>query len=340
MGYNSSVGDVYFGYIEGSVPLKIAVIQCSMGSSNPDGSLIKVKDAVPVLRPKAVFCVGYCGGLNTKKAKLGDVIVSSKLITYAFNKQGNNGIIDRSRIVDPSRNIATLIPNIGDGWKAPLVNAEDLNVTVRNDGVFLSGPEVVDNKERRDQLMKRFPDATAIEMEGEGLFPAARNLGIEWIVIKGVSDYADGNKSGTDSWRLFASVMAASLVAHFLCRGHLFKDWPHYRNLKRRLSSTHSGAEDTRAKVKAGKPTDEELEELSQKIGVKWESLGRRLRFDDAAITCFCHDNRRLQKKAHSMLKDWKLNKGEGATYTVLYDALCHKLVGCKLLAENFCCDL
>lgn len=39
------------------------------------------------------------------------------------------------------------------------------------------------------------------------------------------------------------------------------------------------------------------------------------------------------------MLKDWKLNKGEGATYTVLYDALCHKLVGCKLLAENFCCD-
>ena len=32
----------------------------------------------------------------------------------------------------------------------------------------MSGPEVVDNEDRCAELIERFPDATAIEMEGEG----------------------------------------------------------------------------------------------------------------------------------------------------------------------------
>lgn len=82
---------------------------------------------------------------------------------------------------------------------------------MRRDGVFLSGPEVVNDGKRRAELIKRFPEATANEMEGEGLFAAAHDLNIEWIVIKGVSNPADGKKSETDDWRPFASIMAASL---------------------------------------------------------------------------------------------------------------------------------
>ena len=63
-----------------------------------------------------------------------------------------------------------------------------------------------------------------------GLYAAAHDLDIEWIVIKGVSDFADGNKSDTDAWRLFASVMAASVVAHILKDASVFQDWPHYKS--------------------------------------------------------------------------------------------------------------
>ena len=61
-----------------------------------------------------------------------------------------------------------------------------------------------------------------------GLYSAAHDLNIEWIVIKGVSDFADGNKSETDHWRLFASVMAASLVSHTIKDSSVFESWPHF----------------------------------------------------------------------------------------------------------------
>ena len=61
-----------------------------------------------------------------------------------------------------------------------------------------------------------------------GLYKAAYKLGIEWIVIKGVSDFADGEKAKGDPWRPFSSLMAASLTAHILSDANVFKNWKHY----------------------------------------------------------------------------------------------------------------
>ena len=51
---------------------------------------------------------------------------------------------------------------------------------------------------------------------------------MEWVVIKGVSDFADGRKSDTNAWRPFASVMAASVTAHILSDPKAFKNLAHY----------------------------------------------------------------------------------------------------------------
>ena len=91
--------------------------------------------------------------------------------------------------------------------------------------------------------------------------------------------------------------------------------------------------------VKAYGPSADELEDLSVKLGKKWEELGRRLGFDLAAIDDFNEGNGGLVKKAFKMLMAWKQKEGSDATYKVLYDALCNEIVQCKLLAEEFCCD-
>ena len=91
--------------------------------------------------------------------------------------------------------------------------------------------------------------------------------------------------------------------------------------------------------VKDGIPLDRELEELSLKLGEKWKELGSCLGFDHAAMTNLDEDYKKLARKTFSMLLAWKQKEGCEATYTVLYNALCDKLVKCKLLAENFCCD-
>lgn len=79
------------------------------------------------------------------------------------------------------------------------------------------------------------------------------------------------------------------------------------------------------------------MEELSHDLGNKWEDLGRRLGFEEAALSAFHKENERLVDKAHRMLIAWKRREGSDATYQVLSDGLCHKLVGLKELAEKFC---
>ena len=176
--YHEDLGFVYFGEMgKGKATnAKIALMKCHMGSSGPGGSTISVKDAVTVLKPKAVFCVGFCGGLNRKKVKLGDVAVSAKLITYALSKSTEDGIEERGFRVPLKRRLSKLILSAGEGWQAPLRKRGELKVAIQRDGVFLSGPEVVNNNERRLELMRRFPEAIAIEMEGEG-----KNLSTDMI---------------------------------------------------------------------------------------------------------------------------------------------------------------
>ena len=47
-----------------------------------------------------------------------------------------------------------------------------------------------------------------------GVFTAAFDCGIEWLIVKGIADYADGSQLASESWSSCASLMAASLVAY------------------------------------------------------------------------------------------------------------------------------
>ena len=60
---------------------------------------------------------------------------------------------------------------------------------------------------------------------------ASHDLKIEWVIVKGVSDLADGNRISDESWRDFACVMAASVVSHMLSDSIVFKQWPHYQGM-------------------------------------------------------------------------------------------------------------
>ena len=168
---STELGIVYFGEMGGdqSPKFRVALITCSEGSSVPCGSLVVVKNAVTVLQPKAVFCVGVCLGLQRGKVRLGDVVVSSKLTQYA-GKIVRDGGAEPTGVarVPVSRDVSRLIRHAGDGWKAPLSNPSMREVQVHCDAEFLSGPESVHAKVRCDELVAMHPEAMAIDMEGEG----------------------------------------------------------------------------------------------------------------------------------------------------------------------------
>ena len=149
--YHISTGYVYFGCMgdDQGKKMKIALMRCSKGPDVPGGSLSVSKDAILLLRPKAIFSVGACSGLNSKKVKLGDVVVSAKLITAAHK-------------TPPSRDIGNLIKHVADGWKAPVKNANECNAEVHRDGVVLS----ISGTNR--DIIVQYPEAIAAEMEGGG----------------------------------------------------------------------------------------------------------------------------------------------------------------------------
>ena len=147
--------------------LNVAVMNCYKGSASAGGSMVVVLNAVKVLRPKAVFCVGSCRSLDCNKVKLGDVVVLEKLITYGPCKITESGIEERGVKVPLKSGFLKVMLRAGDGWQPPLKDLNAREVEIHR-GAFLSGPEEVIDRKRCEALIERFPEVVAIEREGEG----------------------------------------------------------------------------------------------------------------------------------------------------------------------------
>ena len=165
--YCADVGRVYFGEI-GEENISVALVKCSEASAGPGGALSKAKSAIAILRPKVVFCVGFCGGLSREKTNLGDVIISRKLTTYDHRKVMENGDVSRGNSAPVSALVADLLHYAACGWKAPVEEPAGRDVQVHPDAEILSGPELVNSLARRNELLRKHPAALAIEMEGQG----------------------------------------------------------------------------------------------------------------------------------------------------------------------------
>ncbi|EHK19554.1 uncharacterized protein TRIVIDRAFT_46254 [Trichoderma virens Gv29-8] len=76
-------------------------------------------------------------------------------------------------------------------------------------GRFGSGDTVVKSGKYRDTLAREHK-ITAFEMEGAGLWEEIPGV----VIVKGVSDYADGHKN--DSWQRFAAATAAAVTKGLL----------------------------------------------------------------------------------------------------------------------------
>ena len=61
-----------------------------------------------------------------------------------------------------------------------------------------------------------------------GVLTAAYDTQLEWLIVKGIADFVDGEQVNAESWEACASVMAASLVSHILSDPGVFRTWPHY----------------------------------------------------------------------------------------------------------------
>ena len=188
----------------------VAVMTSSMGSIGRDSSTIVTTELLDLWNVPAVIMVGIAFGKDSEKQMIGGVLISEKIISYEPERLGKSVNEERG---DSPRAGALLLNRFKNllGWK--FANPEGLQCSYQI-GSLLSGEKLVDDPNEKGALFKRFPGAIGGEMEGAGFSAAAERKKREWIVVKAICDWGDGNKN--KDHQEFAATASVSLVEHVL----------------------------------------------------------------------------------------------------------------------------
>jgi nucleoside phosphorylase len=234
-----SIGDrLYFnlGIVNGA---RVFLTQSEMGSSGLDASLLTVRKGIEALSPTTVIMVGIAFGVNDQKQNIGDILVTEQLRLYDLQRVGSQD--GQCKII-----LRGDKPH-ASGWLINYFKSADLlweGAKVRF-GVVLTGEKLVDNIDFRDQLRSFEPEAIGGEMEGAGLYVACQDKKVDWILIKAICDWADGNKAQDKDLR---QQTAAQNAAEFVLYALKFTkiDWQQKRG---KGISSYSQSELTRVRT-------------------------------------------------------------------------------------------
>lgn len=179
-----------------------------MGSIGDAAAILTVSHAIRSWSPKAVVMIGVAMGVDEKKHLIGDVLISEAILSYEIQRVGKK-ITQRGPIVECGSVLLNRFKNVS-GWKAPIRDGKSAKVLP---GQILSGEKLIDNLRERDKILARYPQAIGAEMEGAGVYAACKSSKLqEWILVKGICDYGDGNKKeGKTEKQNFAAVCATTL---------------------------------------------------------------------------------------------------------------------------------
>ncbi|TVR58135.1 MAG: NACHT domain-containing protein [Candidatus Competibacteraceae bacterium] len=183
-----------------------------MGSGGLGASQQAVQKGIEALRPGAVLLVGIAFGVDEKKQRIGDILISQQLQLYDLQRVGADRIVLRGDKPHASARLIDYFRQADLDWDEPKVEF----------GLVLSGEKLVDNRDYREQLQRLAPEALGGEMEGAGLYVACQEAKVDWIVVKAICDWADGSKAqDKDARQRLAARNAVAFVAHALQRAPL-----------------------------------------------------------------------------------------------------------------------
>ena len=200
------------------------LVRTDMGG-NCQGTVKRALGEFP--NAKAIIAVGVAYGASRKKYAFGDVLVSSEINGFANARINEDGTVDvrYPMLIHQSRFQKDLIDAFTldtDNWDSLKCTKEGRLAQVHT-GPIASVPLLIDSKKARDSIVQQVSKMIGGEMEGcellkiqHDLQKRSREIGV--IVVKGVSDFVDGEKDRR--WQLTAAMAAASYVAKVVSDNH------------------------------------------------------------------------------------------------------------------------
>lgn len=199
--------------------MRVFLAQSEMGTGGLGASHQTVQKGIDALTPSAVIMVGIAFGIDSQKQSIGDILVSKQLRLYELRRVGTD---KEGRLQITTRGDQPhASPRLLNYFTSAELHWDESKAKVRF-GLVLSGEKLVDNMDFRQHLRELEPEAIGGEMEGAGLYVACQDSKVDWILVKAICDWADGNKAeDKDARQILAAHNAASFVLHVLQRASL-----------------------------------------------------------------------------------------------------------------------
>jgi adenosylhomocysteine nucleosidase len=197
---------------------RVALAQVGKGNHT---AAVLAERAIQEFDPAALLFVGVAGALRPSLA-LGDIVVATHVYAYHGGTSQDDGLMARPRVWEVShraQQIAQHIKRTGE-WTRFLPSSSELPDVVF--GPIAAGEIVQDSAISAEArwIREHYNDACAIEMEAAGVAQAAHlNDSLPVVVVRGISDRADGGKVAADGagWQpraaANATAFAVALVA-------------------------------------------------------------------------------------------------------------------------------
>lgn len=192
------------------------------GVTSP-ASMPLVSQLVHDLSPIAVVMVGIAFGVNEQKQKIGDVLVSDKILPYDSQKILEN----KTEYKEVPKEVGFQLLNAFREyreWIYSLPNSKQSKVYI---GSILTGSKLVNNYKYRSQLLSDFEDYKPIggEMEAQGIYSMCKLHGVtEWIIVKGICDWGyKKNTPNKEADQIIAANAAVAYCFHVFSRDGVFE---------------------------------------------------------------------------------------------------------------------
>ncbi|AQR66071.1 hypothetical protein BXU06_14185 [Aquaspirillum sp. LM1] len=141
-------------------------------------------------QPCAVIAVGIAFGLDKSKQKIGDVLVSSYLFDYENARiNADDSLTHRGPRPSASPKLLKRLEALHHDQRESSLWP---HVII---GPMACGDKLVDNAAFLRHIRHAEPECIGGEMEGAGLEAACGPDKVDWLVVKGICDWADGHKN-------------------------------------------------------------------------------------------------------------------------------------------------
>ena len=191
-------------------------VALGLAGKGNNAAAVLAERAITEFSPAALIFSGVAGGL-WPNIKLGDVVVASQVFAYHGGTSEDDGLKARPQAWDISHRAAQIAQHLirTEEWLAgePVDGAHP----TAHFGPIAAGEIVQDSSvsEEARWIRDHYNNALAIEMEGAGVALAGHlNGALPVVVVRGISDRADGSKASSDgrNWQPRAAAHAAAFA--------------------------------------------------------------------------------------------------------------------------------